>query len=110
MHAVLVVEGKTDARAVRRVVHSNVAILQTYGTMSEYDMEQLLEPYESEPLFTMFDRDRTGDRLRAQCDALFFEAVHLVPPEPNVEVAETPPDVLRLMVAPYHALSKKDWL
>ncbi|MBF4501906.1 toprim domain-containing protein [Savagea sp. SN6] len=91
--AILFVEGRSDRLAIHHV-YPHVEIICTNGTMSEYDLEQLVEPYEEETLYTFFDRDASGDRLRAQFDALFINATHLHVPPPIIEVAEIPPLVL----------------
>ncbi len=87
---VIVVEGKNDKRVIELVLGERAIVLCTFGTMSEYDLEQLLLPYEGNVLFTFFDRDDTGDRLREQTDDLLFEATHLHVPEPFVEVERLP--------------------
>ncbi|HEY9582467.1 MAG TPA: toprim domain-containing protein [Savagea sp.] len=90
---ILFVEGRSDRLAIHRV-YPDIEIVCTNGTMSEYDLEQLVEPYEGAALYTFFDRDKSGDRLRAQFDGLFIDATHLHVPPPVIEVAEIPPLVL----------------
>ena len=64
--------------------------------MSAYDLEELLVPYEESHLFTFFDRDHTGDRLRLQCDELWFDMTHL--PVPFIEVEQLPLSIVRQLL------------
>lgn len=90
----IIVEGRSDKLRVSKVLAEDVLILCTNGTISEQSLLELLEPYEYLDLYTMFDRDKSGDKLRSIMKRTFSDAIQLIIPKPYIEVEDTPYDVL----------------
>ncbi|GGG24200.1 hypothetical protein GCM10007425_18330 [Lysinibacillus alkalisoli] len=87
----LIVEGRSDKLQVAQVLtEEDVVILCTNGTISVTSLEELLAPFEMYELYTFFDADASGDKLRQIMDRVYPEAMHLNTTRLYKEVALTP--------------------
>lgn len=87
----LLVEGRADKLQVQPLLQANeVTIICTNGTISEHALEQILEPIEQHEIFTLFDADYTGNRLRDMMQRLLPEAENLHTDAYYIEVERTP--------------------
>ena len=87
---VLVVEGKADRLRVQRILAEPVKIICTYGTISEYDLDELMAPYEIHDIYVFVDADYTGEQIRELFHRNYSEAIHLYTNEFYKEVEATP--------------------
>ncbi|MGE7667019.1 toprim domain-containing protein [Ureibacillus composti] len=90
----IIVEGRSDKLKIEPIFAENVTILCTNGTISEDDLLDLLEPFEQHELYTLFDADNSGEKLRKLTRRTYSEAVHLLIPRTYIEVANAPSKVL----------------
>jgi len=74
---VLIVEGRQDKLQIAPLLTESIPIICTNGTISASKLEELLTPYEQYDLYTLFDEDYSGDRLRALMKKEYPEAYHL---------------------------------
>ncbi|HLR10500.1 MAG TPA: hypothetical protein VK120_03900 [Sporosarcina sp.] len=101
---VLVVEGKADKFRLKQMIDEPVTIICTFGTISEYDLEELLDrtiDIERDELYVFVDADYTGEQIRALFHQLYPEAIHLFTNEEDVEVECTPFHLLAEELQPY---------
>lgn len=81
-------------RQIAPLLTEHVHVVKTNGTISEVALEALLEPYAHMALYTLFDADYTGDKLRKQMNKLYSECTHLYIEDVYKAVEETPRAVL----------------
>lgn len=91
---IIIVEGKADRFRLKKILAESIEIICTFGTISEYDLDELLEPYEMDMLYVFVDADYTGERIRALFQRNYPEAIHLYTDEFYKEVEATPFQVL----------------
>lgn len=103
---IIVVEGKADRQRLKKIIAEEVIFVCTFGTISEYDVEQLMMPYEVDELFVFVDYDHTGERIRRHFHELYPEAIHLYTNPDDIEVEETPYEKLIEELQPYFILNK----
>ena len=106
-HKVIVVEGKADRLRLQQLLVESVDIICTFGTISEYHLDELLEPYELYDLYVFVDADYTGAQIRDLFHRHYPEAVHLYTDEFYVEVEETPYQVLATQLHPYFEINQR---
>ncbi len=102
MQKVIVVEGKADKMKLNRIVSEQVIIVCTHGTISEYDLEAFLDPYETCELFIFTDADEDGEKLRMLAKRAYPSARHLYTEEVYKEVETTPYEVLARILDAAH--------
>ena len=90
----IIVEGKADVAQIAPLLTGDVHVLKTNGTIGEVALEELIEPYAHYELFTLFDADYTGDKLRALMNRLYSECTHIYIDEQFEAVEKTPRHVL----------------
>lgn len=95
----LLVEGLSDKIRLTQVIAEPIIILCTNGTISQTTLEELLAPYEDYELYTLFDEDKSGDKLRQLMKRTYPEAIQLHTTRTYKQVAETPPRFLVTIVA-----------
>lgn len=98
---VIIVEGKADRFRIKRILAEPIKILCTFGTISEYHLDELLEPYEMEELYVFVDADFTGDQIRDLFHRNYPEATHLYTNEFHKEVEMTPYNLLAKQLMRY---------
>ena len=91
---VIIVEGKSDKIRLKRIISEQLIIICTHGTISAYNLEALLDPYEGCDLFIFSDADEDGEKLRKLVKNVYPSANHLFTEEVYKEVETTPYGVL----------------
>ncbi len=104
---VLIVEGKADRFRLHPILAESVDIICTYGTISEYDLDELLEPYELEELYVFVDADFTGEQIRGLFQRNYPEATHLYTNEFYKEVELTPYRLLAEQLIQYFEIHEE---
>ncbi|MEO4054392.1 toprim domain-containing protein [Solibacillus sp. CAU 1738] len=94
----IIVEGRSDKLKLEQVLAQEAVILCTNGTISEDALLELLEPYEYLDFYTLFDADKSGDKLRKLMKSVYSDAVQLEIPKQYLEVANTPKEVLAVLL------------
>ena len=89
--------------------HAYMEMLEKAGAMpvllpitDDEAMIELLDLYDGYELYCFFDRDKSGDKLRKVMKRTFSEATHLHVPSPFIEVANTPPHILKDILKKNH--------
>ncbi|BDH62760.1 hypothetical protein CD30_04825 [Ureibacillus massiliensis 4400831 = CIP 108448 = CCUG 49529] len=90
----IIVEGRSDMLKLAPIFAEDVQIVCTNGTISEDALIELIEPFEECKLYTFFDADKAGEKLRSLTKRIYSEAVHLLIPRTYMEVANAPSKVL----------------
>lgn len=90
----IVVEGRSDKLQIQQVLAEDAIILCTNGTMGEDRLLELLTPYEDLRIYTIFDADLPGRKMRKLMKRIYSEAVQLEIPYQYKEVAKTPIAIL----------------
>lgn len=106
----IIVEGRSDKLKIAPIIAEKVEIICTNGTISEEGLLELIEPYEQCELYTFFDADQSGERLRNLMKRLYSEAVHLYIPRVYIEVENAPTNVLAEELANARILVHKQYL
>lgn len=104
---VIIVEGKADRFRLKRILAEPIRIICTYGTISEYDLDALLEDYEAEDLYVFVDADFTGEKIRELFKRNYPEAVHLYTNEFHKEVETTPYRLLAEQLTKYFTIHEQ---
>lgn len=94
----IIVEGRSDKLHVECALAEEASIVCTNGTISEVALLELLEPYEALDFITLFDVDKSGEKLRKLMRRCYPEALQLVIPEQYVEVAEAPLEIIKQLL------------
>ncbi|WP_027964325.1 hypothetical protein [Halalkalibacillus halophilus] len=93
---VIIVEGKQDKRRIERVILEPVEILCTYGTISAYALDELIDNYHlwdrDVTIFT--DTDEPGIKLRKILNREISHADNLFIDKKYRQVEDTPEHVL----------------
>ncbi len=90
----ILVEGRSDKLKLEEVLAQEAIVLCTNGTISEEALLELLEPYEHLGLYTLFDADKSGEKLRKLMKRVYSDAIQLEIPKQYLEVADTPKSIL----------------
>lgn len=98
----IIVEGRSDKEKLNSLLKEPVLIVYTNGTVDDEAMIELLDLYDGYELYCFFDRDKSGDNLRKVMKRTFSEAAHLHVPSPFIEVANTPPHILKDILKKNH--------
>ena len=91
---VLIVEGASDRKRLIPLIAEPMDIICTNGTISPYELEQMLAPYEGWELFVFVDADESGEKIRALFKRDFPTAIHIYTEKIYREVETTPNEVL----------------
>ncbi|MEG0449953.1 MAG: toprim domain-containing protein [Lysinibacillus sp.] len=106
----LIVEGRSDKLRIAPIINEAVEIICTNGTIGVNQLEELLEPFEDYELYTFFDADASGDKLRALMNRHFPEAQHLRTLPTYKEVETTPNRVLASILLKAHFSIHKQFI
>ncbi|WP_407703041.1 toprim domain-containing protein [Virgibacillus tibetensis] len=93
---VIIVEGLTDKRQIKRVITDDVTIVCTNGTLGVERFDELLETYDldDKEVFIFVDEDQSGIKLRKQLARELPHADHIYVSSEYREVATTPEHIL----------------
>lgn len=87
---VLIVEGTSDKRKVKRIVKEPVEIICTNGTISITKLDELIDFLEDKDVYILVDADAAGEKLRKQFKREFPQAEHIYIDRSYREVATAP--------------------
>lgn len=101
---IIIVEGMTDKRKIKRIITDHVKIICTYGTFSIERFDELLEKYDldNREVYIFVDEDKAGMKLRKQLTIELPNAKHIYVSEEYGEVASTPEGVLAQVLVSNH--------
>src|SRR5690625_394575 len=93
---IIIVEGISDKKQVKKVLDEYVPILCTNGTLGVEQLDQLIIEYDldNKSVYILVDEDESGNKLRNQLIQELPHAEHIFIDKLYKEVAETPVDVL----------------
>ncbi|WP_100012940.1 toprim domain-containing protein [Lentibacillus sediminis] len=93
---VIIVEGLTDKRQIKKVITGDVTIICTNGTFAVERFDELLETYDLDhkEVIILVDEDPSGMKLRKQLAWELPHAEHLYVSSEYREVATTPEHIL----------------
>lgn len=98
---VLIVEGTSDRKRVKRVLDEPVHVICTYGTLSEEKLETIIFPIEDMDVYILVDADPSGERLRKQLKRELPNATHIYTQKEYGQVETTPYDYLAQVLGEY---------
>lgn len=107
---VMIVEGLADRRRLLPILAEPIEIICTNGTISAYDLEELLAPYEEHELYVFMDADQNGEKIRQLFKRGFPLAIHLYTEQVYKEVETTPRRVLAAELLAVHLKIRTDYL
>lgn len=87
---IIIVEGTTDKRKVKKIVRENVDIICTNGTISESRLEDLMDQIIEKDIYVLVDADKDGEKLRKLFIRSYPEVNHIYIDKSFREVATTP--------------------
>lgn len=98
---VIIVEGLTDKKQVKRVITDDVEIICTNGTLGIERLDELLETYDldNRDVYILVDEDDSGIKLRKQLARELPHAEHIHVSSEHREVAMTPVGLLATALA-----------
>lgn len=98
---VIIVEGLTDKREIKKIITEDVTIICTNGTLGVERFDELLETYDldNRDVFILVDEDEPGIRLRRQLMHELPHAIHIRVSSEFKEVATTPAYMLATALA-----------
>ena len=107
---VIIVEGSSDRKRLKRIIAEPIDIICTNGTISPYHLEELLTPYEACELFVFVDADEDGEKLRTLFKRDFPLAIHLYTEKIYKEVETTPYHLLATALHAVHIEVHSEYL
>ncbi|WP_164668206.1 toprim domain-containing protein [Virgibacillus doumboii] len=98
---VIIVEGLTDKKQVRKVITDDAEVICTNGTLGVEKFDELLETYDldNRDVYILVDEDSSGIKLRKQLRRELPHAEHIYVSSEYREVATTPEHVLATTLA-----------
>lgn len=93
---VIIVEGLTDKKQIKKIITDHVKIICTNGTLGVEKFDELLYTYDldNKDVFILVDEDEPGMKLRKQLSRELPHAEHLYISSDYKEVATTPENEL----------------
>ncbi|GGB36367.1 topoisomerase [Virgibacillus dakarensis] len=93
---VIIVEGLTDKKQIKKVITEDVEIICTNGTLGVERFDELLYTYDldNKDVFILVDEDESGIKLRKQLARELPHAEHIYVNSEYREVATTPEQIL----------------
>lgn len=93
---VIIVEGLTDKKQIKKIITEPVTIICTNGTLGVARFDELLDTYDldNKEVFILADEDSAGLKLRKQLARELPHAEHLYVSSEFREVATTPESAL----------------
>jgi toprim domain protein len=87
---VIIVEGLSDRKKVKKIVKEPVEIICTNGTIAATTLEEWVDTLYDKDLYILVDADSSGEKLRKQLKREFPQADHLYIDRMYREVASAP--------------------
>lgn len=93
---VIIVEGLSDKRHIKKVIREDVEIICTHGTFGVEKFDDMLNQYDLDhrDVYIFVDADESGEKLRKQLRQELPHAHHLYIPIEWVEVETTPENII----------------
>jgi toprim domain protein len=88
---VIIVEGNSDKKKIKRIINEPLEIICTNGTISITKLDELIDYLEGKEVYILVDADESGEKLRKQLKREFPNAIHIYIEKMYREV-ETAPD------------------
>ncbi|UCZ51530.1 hypothetical protein LGQ02_11670 [Bacillus shivajii] len=104
---VLIVEGTSDRKRVKRVLDEPVDVICTYGTLSDEKLETLILPIEDLDVYILVDADEAGESLRKQLKRELPNATHLYTQKGYGQVETTPVEYLTQVLRGHFDVKEK---
>lgn len=87
---VIIVEGSSDRKKVKKVVKEPVEIICTNGTIGDSRLEELVDALYDRDVYILVDTDDSGEKLRKQLKRELPRAMHLYVDKAYREVESSP--------------------
>ncbi|MCA0971737.1 topoisomerase [Halobacillus litoralis] len=109
---IVIVEGITDKKKLKKVLDEDVEIICTYGTLGIERMEEMILDYnlDHRTVFILVDEDDSGYKLRKQLTVELPHASHIYIDKAFREVAATPEPELARALLNHHFSVKSIYL
>lgn len=98
MTIAIIVEGKNDRARLRRVLHDDVQILCTFGTLNTAKLEQLKKRIGDKEVYLFTDNDASGKKIRGVLRDAFPDAEQIYTRRGYAGVEGTPEEYLIQML------------
>ena len=99
---VIIVEGNSDRKRLVKILAEPVKVICTNGTISPYQLEEILTPYEGWEMFVFVDADEDGEKIRTLFKREYPMAIHIYTEKVYREVETTPDNVLATVLQAAH--------
>ncbi|MDY0408808.1 toprim domain-containing protein [Virgibacillus soli] len=98
---VIIVEGLTDKKQIRKIITEQLEIICTNGTFGVERFDEMLETHDldNKDVYILVDEDQSGMKLRKQLAYELPHAEHIYINSEFKEVATTPEQVLATLLA-----------
>jgi toprim domain protein len=98
---VIIVEGRSDLKKVKKIVNEDLLIICTNGTLGIEKMEEMVDEYllDEKEVYILVDEDESGHKLRKQLNQELPHAHNLYIDRSYREVETTPDHVLASILA-----------
>lgn len=98
---IIIVEGRSDYKKVKRILNEPLQILYTNGTIGMDKLEELVDSHmlDEKDVYILVDEDDSGKRLRRQLTQELPHAIHLYVDRSFREVEATPDNELASILA-----------
>lgn len=90
----IIVEGKNDRSKLRRLLHEDVRIVCTFGTLNSNKLESLRKEIKDEEVYLFMDNDSSGKKIRGVLRDAFPDAGHIYTRRGYPGVEGTPDEYL----------------
>lgn len=94
MSIIIIVEGKNDRSKLRRLLHEDITILCTFGTLNSNKVESLRKHVKNSEVYLFMDNDPSGKRIRGVLRDTFPDAVHIYTRKGYAGVEGTPDEYI----------------
>ena len=96
MDKIMIVEGLTDKKEIKKILMEHVTIICTHGTLGIEELDEMIETYDLDhrDVYIFVDQDDSGEMIRKQLQHELPNAKHLYVSGQYREVATTPAHIL----------------
>ncbi|GGG01088.1 toprim domain-containing protein [Paenibacillus aceti] len=94
MSVSMIVEGKNDRSKLRRLLHEDIHILCTFGTLNNTKLESLRKQAGDDDVYLFMDNDASGKKIRGILRDTFPDAIHIYTRRGYAGVEGTPDEYL----------------
>jgi toprim domain protein len=96
LEKVIIVEGRSDLKKIRRIIREDLQIICTNGTLGVSKLEEIVDNYmlDEKDVYILVDEDDSGHKLRKQLNRELPHAENLYVDRSFREVETTPDTIL----------------